>query len=256
MRCIDTILSRYNHPPVPWSVRAQMQGRSGSAAAEVFSAWAKLAIPPEKLTVELTELLRIHLPTCKILPGAEDLLRDLHSTSANPNRGEYTDRVHIALASGSDNDSYMLKTAHLSKLFSVFDDNRLVFGNDPRLPKGRGKPAPDIFLLALKTINDSLESWEPQIAAEECLVFEDSVLGVEAGRRAGMRVIWCPHAELKKLYSGRENDVLARGVQQAGDEELCELSQSNSSIVEYLPSLADFSYKRYKIKIPTIDKML
>ena len=256
MHCIDTILSRYNHPPIPWSVRAQMQGRSSSAAAEVFSAWAKLPIPPEKLALELTDLLRIHLPTCKILPGVEELLRHLHSTSANPNRGENTDRVHIALATGSDNDIYMLKTAHLSKLFSVFDDNKLVFGNDPRLPKRSGKPAPDIFLLALKTINNTLESWEPQITAEECLVFEDSVLGVEAGRRAGMRVIWCPHAELKKLYSGRENEVLERRVQQAGDAELCELSQSNTSIVEYLPSLADFSYERYKIKIPTMDKML
>lgn len=44
----------------------------------------------------------------------------------------------------------------------------------------RGKPAPDVFLFAAS-----------QIGADpsECIVIEDSVTGVIAGRRAGMRVI-------------------------------------------------------------------
>lgn len=75
---------------------------------------------------------------------------------------------------------------------------------------GRGKPAPDIFFLALQTINDSLKSsGQPEIYPEECLVFEDSVPGVEAGRRAGMQVCWCPHEGLLGEYNGREAQVLA-----------------------------------------------
>lgn len=45
----------------------------------------------------------------------------------------------------------------------------------------RGKPAPDLFLHAAKTMGG--------IPPERCLVIEDSVTGVTAARAAGMRVI-------------------------------------------------------------------
>lgn len=74
-----------------------------------------------------------------------------------------------------------------------------------------GKPAPDIFLLALQRINDNLSfnDTDKKIRPEECLVFEDSIAGVEAGRKAGMRVVWVPHAGLLDVCQGREEMVLA-----------------------------------------------
>lgn len=77
---------------------------------------------------------------------------------------------------------------------SVFEGHRRVLGDDTRIAQGRGKPLPDIYLLALETINSSLGAGQKPITPEECLVFEDSVPGIEAGRRAGMRCIWysCP----------------------------------------------------------------
>ena len=44
----------------------------------------------------------------------------------------------------------------------------------------RGKPHPDIFLEAARRLG---------IAAQDCLVFEDAPLGVEAARRAGMKAV-------------------------------------------------------------------
>ena len=44
----------------------------------------------------------------------------------------------------------------------------------------RGKPNPDVFLLAAERCG---------VAPEHCIVFEDAPLGVEAARRAGMRCV-------------------------------------------------------------------
>ncbi|MBD5488169.1 MAG: HAD family phosphatase [Lachnospiraceae bacterium] len=43
----------------------------------------------------------------------------------------------------------------------------------------KGKPAPDIYLAVAKELN---------VAPENCLVFEDIIPGIQAGRAAGMRV--------------------------------------------------------------------
>lgn len=119
-------------------------------------------------------------------------------------------RVHLALATSSHAGNFGLKTSHLPDLFSVFPERHQVLGDDPRIPAGRGKPAPDIYLVALETINAAQrERGEPEILPEECLVFEDSVPGVEAGRRAGMQVVWCPHPGLLQEFAGREEEVLA-----------------------------------------------
>ncbi|KAL9126431.1 MAG: hypothetical protein Q9217_004523, partial [Psora testacea] len=133
--------------------------------------------------------------------------------------------IHLALATSSHAANFKLKTSHQEGLFSCFAPSRRVLGDDPRIPKGKGKPAPDIYFLALETINQDLRAaGEKEIEPEECLVFEDSVPGVEAGRRAGMRVVWCPHPQLLKEYKGREAEVLA-GVANSRDEEVVEAMQ-------------------------------
>jgi pseudouridine-5'-monophosphatase len=70
------------------------------------------------------------------------------------------------------------------------------------------KPSPDIFLLALDRLNQQLQQSEPPIQPSQCLVFEDSTAGVEAGLRAEMRVVWVPHPGLREVYKGREDFVL------------------------------------------------
>jgi beta-phosphoglucomutase-like phosphatase (HAD superfamily) len=44
----------------------------------------------------------------------------------------------------------------------------------------RGKPHPDVFLLAAERCG---------VLPEHCIVFEDAPLGVEAARRAGMKAV-------------------------------------------------------------------
>ena len=82
-------------------------------------------------------------------------------------------RVPRALASSSARPwiEASLRAIGLSEAFSV-----VVAG--PDVP--RGKPAPDIFLLAARRLG---------VAPDRCLVIEDSPLGVQAGRAAGMAVL-------------------------------------------------------------------
>lgn len=168
--------------------------------------------------------------------------------SAHPN-------VHIALATSSNKNNFALKTAHLEDVFSVFEPQHRVLGDDSRIPSGKGKPAPEIYLLALETINERIraEGKEKEITPAECLVFEDSVPGVEAGRRAGMQVVWCPHPGLLVEYTGREDEVLAGtsimnqyGFSSGGSEVP---GKPGDGWAKLHLTLQDFPYHDYGIKI-------
>ncbi|KAH7163517.1 HAD-like domain-containing protein [Dactylonectria estremocensis] len=263
--CVNMILEKYGKGTLPWSIKAKLQGRPGPAANKLFSDWAKLPITSEEYIAENTVLQKKLFPHTKPLPGVPEMLGSLGRTrywevkdgaaaeDAKVNgRDREAHRVHIALATSSHLGNFLVKTSHLEELFSVFPSNRRVLGDDTRLQPGRGKPLPDIFLLALKTINDSLPAGEAPIKPEECLVFEDSVPGVEAGRRAGMRVIWCPHPMLKKEYAGREDEVLAGRTGEAGDIDLHQLGEIGDGWAEYLVDLVDFPYEKFGIAIPPV----
>jgi len=273
---VNLILEKYQRPKLPWTIKAKLQGRPGPASNALFSDWAKLPISLEEYAKELYALQCQHFPSTQPLPGIVKLLSDLSRTrywdiqkskkaqhadgnsSSNGNSSNENSpslipsRVHMALATSSHEATFRLKTSHLTELFSVFDSHRRVLGDDKRIPPGRGKPLPDMFLLALHTINESLTASEAPITPEECLVFEDSVPGVEAGRRAGMRVVWCPHPMLKELYSGREAEVLAGRTGEAGDVDLHQVGELDDGYADYFPMLVDFPYEKYGIVVPPV----
>ncbi len=251
--CVNMVLEKYGRPPMPWSVKAKLQGRPGPAANKIFSEWAQLPISTEEYTAQLSVFQKQFFGTAKPLPGVPELLQNLDATKglgAPAGDAARPHTVHIALATSSHRGNFDLKTDHLTDLFSVFPEARRVKGDDARLQPGRGKPLPDIFLLALQTVNDSLPAGEAPITPEECLVFEDSVPGVEAGRRAGMRVVWCPHPMLTKEFAGREAEVLAGRTGEAGDVDLHQVGEIDDGWAEYLETLENFPYEHYGIVIP------
>ncbi|GCB20187.1 putative uncharacterized hydrolase C1020.07 [Aspergillus awamori] len=257
----NAILQEYGKPLLPWSIKAQLQGRPQPDASRIFHHWAQLPISPEEYAAKQSALQEKFFPQSQPLPGVRDLLAKLVSTQA-------TDQpVHLALATSSHSRNFKLKASHLGDLFSAFPKSQQVLGDDPRIGKGRGKPLPDIYLLALETINTNLrEKGETEIKPEECLVFEDAVPGVEAGRRAGMRVVWVPHPGLLESYKGREDEVLAGLTGEHKEAEKTEPEREADEIVagrlksagkpgeigdgmgELLPSLENFPYERYGIK--------
>ena len=262
--CINVILEKYGRPSLPWSIKAKLQGRPGPDANRIFHEWAQLPIEEADYVAQYSALQAQHFPNAKPLPGVENLLGELGRTrwwdlksDGGARNGDAAEnkphRVHIALATSSNSGNFAVKTQKWTELFSVFETNRRVLGDDSRIQPGRGKPLPDIYLLALKTINDSLEPGENPINPEECLVFEDSVPGVEAGRRAGMRVVWVPHSMLKREYEGREQDILAGRMGEAGHVDDHQLGEHNDGWGDYLYDLTNFPYENYGIVIPPPD---
>jgi beta-phosphoglucomutase-like phosphatase (HAD superfamily) len=62
-----------------------------------------------------------------------------------------------------------------------------------------GKPEPDGFIAALGRIGYLLRQRDP-VLADECLVVEDTQAGIEAARRAGMKVLaLCHMAQASEL---------------------------------------------------------
>lgn len=102
---------------------------------------------------------------CRIYDGVREFVRSLGDTPR-------------AVASGARRDEVMivLRAAGLSEAIRV-----VVAMEDV----AAGKPDPEPFLTALAALNRGRTT----ILPAECLVVEDSVLGVEAARRAGMRCI-------------------------------------------------------------------
>ena len=249
----NTILRENNRPDLPWKIKAQLQGRPAPQAGVIFREWAKLPISEEEFLARSMELQAEAFKHCKPLPGVEVLLKRL--AAAEP-------KVHMALGTSSIRRNYDIKTKPMTEMFSVFKEAQIVTGADPRIPNGRGKPLPDIYLVALQTINEHINetgTGEPEIKPEECIVFEDSVPGIEAGRRAGMRVVWCPHPGLLNEYAGKEKEVLAG---RTGEHKEEDIELKGSSIIkgspghvgeiddgwaEQLRTLEDFDFGKYRI---------
>jgi pseudouridine-5'-monophosphatase len=161
--------------------------------------------------------------------------------------------MELALATSSKSSSYELKTSkpRTKRLLDLFQSERRVLGDDPRVRQGRGKPAPDIYLVALESLNSGVGSGGKPILPNECLVIEDSVAGVEAGRRAGMRVVWVPHPDVALEYQARQKDVLAgrMGLNEIGDE--WQLGEVDDGWAESIASLEHFDYDKYGIYVPS-----
>jgi HAD superfamily hydrolase (TIGR01509 family) len=62
----------------------------------------------------------------------------------------------------------------------------------------RGKPEPDLFLLAAQRLG---------LSPTSCVVFEDAPAGLEAAARAGMRRVWAPNAHTRHLTPSVAVDV-------------------------------------------------
>jgi pseudouridine-5'-monophosphatase len=163
----NSVTARYGKTQ-DWSIKGNMIGRPALDAARYFVDALELPLSPEAYLEARDEYLREHIAHAAAMAGAEAFTRDLHRLG-----------IPIAVATSTESLLYQVKVAPHAPWFSIF--SAIVCGDDVRVL--RGKPAPDIFLVAARELGA-----EP----ETCVVFEDSPAGVEAALAAGMQVIALP----------------------------------------------------------------
>lgn len=102
-----------------------------------------------------------------ILPGVREFFAQIKQTD-----------IKIALGSVSKNARMILEGVGLINDFDAIIDGTKI---------SKGKPDPEVFLKGAAELG---------LSPEECLVFEDAVAGVEAGKNAGMTVVGIGQAEV------------------------------------------------------------
>ena len=91
----------------------------------------------------------------------------------------------IATMSEENNVKFFIEGFKLDKWFDV---DKIVYDNG----KIKGKPAPDIYLIAAKNLN---------LKPEDCIVVEDAVSGIESARAAGIgHIVAIESMETRELY--------------------------------------------------------
>ena len=135
-------------------------------SAELFGAHYGLDLDPHRVVEEKEQLYLDLLGEVREIGPVADFAR----------RVARTHPVAIVTGGGPEIALPALDRTGLRELFPV-----VITPHD--VAPGRGKPHPDMFLLAAERLG---------VAAARCLVFEDAMPGVRAAQAAGMQVVLVP----------------------------------------------------------------
>lgn len=150
------------------------------AAEHLLSFFPDIDLTLEDYLIQRNKLQDEKWPTVPLLPGVKKLVYHLKANN-----------IPMVVATGSRRRNYEKKTSHLQDVFGCFE-GKVVCGDDA-YPGMKGKPAPDIFIVAAKELlARKVGSVEGVITEEhkeerrKGLIFEDGLPGMQAGKRAGM----------------------------------------------------------------------
>ena len=166
-----------------WDLKQKTLGLPGPQWAPIVLEWAQkywgVDQPPsvDDFLERHDEIMKEHIPTVGPCPGAYELVDQLrqHQQTSNDNKSI----LKLAIATSSHQASVDEKRKKHQDMFVKMDE--IVAGDDPAIQSG--KPAPDIYLLAAQRIG---------VDPKECIVVEDGMPGVKAGKAAGCFVVAVP----------------------------------------------------------------
>ena len=139
----------------------ELGGVPSTAIVQILNDRFHMSLDPDAIAGYKEKIFMDLLPQAQPIPQVIDLVY------------EYAGRYPMAVASGGLRSIVIriLDALGITHLFQVIATAEDVV---------HGKPAPDLFLFAARGLG---------VAPDRCLVYEDSPLGLEAARRAGMKGI-------------------------------------------------------------------
>lgn len=144
-----------------WELFFRRAGKTLEVTIEELNVEFNTALDPSRVAARQRQAYAALLPSVQPIQPVVDFLCSVAGRSA------------VSVASGGDYPTIRrtLEVIGVLDLVPV-----IVTAADVRF----GKPAPDLFLLAAERMG---------VSPSECLVFEDSLLGIEAAERAGMGAV-------------------------------------------------------------------
>ncbi len=164
-----------------WDAAMRLHGMPGILDEDFF--YALGGVPTQRVAEHFAERYRLMIDSAQVSHDKEKLYLELvagvqviEATATFARRVAATRPVSIATGGMREVALPSLRAAGLSDLFSI-----VVTPAD--VAPGRGKPHPDMFLLAAERMG---------VPPSQCLVFEDAEPGIVAARAAGMQVVHVP----------------------------------------------------------------
>ncbi len=166
---------------IPDDLQRMIEGKSFTETAEYFKERFALERSVEEIKADWNEMAWEKYRTKVMLkPGARELLDYCRKQGI---------RLGIATSNSRQIVDMVMQERAIAEYFSCIMTS---------CEAKKGKPAPDIYLITAKRLG---------VRPEDCLVFEDIVFGIQAGKSAGMEV--CAVEDAYSSYQAQEKRRLA-----------------------------------------------
>lgn len=166
---------------LPEDLQASIGGRSFTETAVYFKERFRLPDPLEVIKADWNRMAwDKYTHEVPLKEGVRELLQYCK---------EHDIRMGIATSNSRELVEAIVKVHHLESYFTC-----IITGCEV----AKGKPSPDIYLAAARALDT---------APENCLVFEDIIHGIQAGKAAGMKV--CAVYDKYSAYQDKEKRALA-----------------------------------------------
>ena len=150
-----------------WDTKIKTLGSPEIVTAKIVVDTFEMKLTPEEFLDKRNAITPEYFKNCHFIEGAKEITDKFKKEL----------KFKTALATSSSKYNFDFKTFN-KKEWLKEDFDKIILGDDPRIKKG--KPSPDIFILAANEIG---------LSPNECIMFEDSIGGIKACISSGAKIV-------------------------------------------------------------------